>query len=118
MSKRSNKSPRTDNEFSKNDKTKHENKKLKQEVARLRKAILRLESGWCPNCTGTPKEEVSSDPQPVEIAPKKDRSCYKCKEGKLVLIKYSKIGEIWYLRRCDGCQHTTRGKRWTDEVED
>lgn len=121
MSKRLNRRPRNDNEYTKSDKAKHENKKLKQELTRLRKIISRLESGWCPGCMENLKEAELQKPdkaQALDSSVKKDRTCYKCLEGVLTIVKYSKLGEVWYFRRCNLCQHKTRGKRWTFDVAD
>ncbi len=57
--------------------------------------------------------------EPCAEKPKKiDRTCHKCQEGQLQLIKYYKIEETWYFRKCSICPHRTRGKKYTPDVKD
>jgi hypothetical protein len=115
------KGSRGDKEFSKIQKLAHENKKLKTEISRIRKNLNRLESGWCPGCLDRydSKDEKMTLPEPCLTKPVgKDRTCFKCKEGKLRMVKYYKIAETWYYRKCDSCPHRTRGKKFTPDVQD
>lgn len=112
---------RTDKELTKIQRLAHANKKLKNEINRLRKNIARLDSGWCPGCLqryeGEPQDPTLPEPC-LEVPSKKDRTCFKCKEGKLRLVKYYKMSETHYFRKCSRCEHRTKGKKWTPDVEE
>jgi hypothetical protein len=106
---------RKDKEFSRVRELAHENKMLQKEVAKLRRQIDKLEG----ILNMGPREE---DLKIVE-APKpktKARLCHKCGTGFLKLVKYFKAGEDWYYRECnsDSCDHRTRGKRLTPDVQE
>lgn len=112
---------KTDKELNKIQKLAHENKKLKNEINRLRKAVTRVESGWCPGCLEKyeGKENSENLPEPcLTVLPEKDRTCFKCSEGKLKIVKYYKLEETYYFRGCDHCGHRTRGKKWTPDVKE
>jgi len=112
---------KSDKEFSRVQKITHENNKLKEEIARYRKTIARIESGWCQECL---KKYDNSDPdlelpEPIiENPPETGRTCYKCQDGKLSIVKYFKISEQWYYRKCNKCPNRTRGKRLTSDVKE
>jgi predicted RNase H-like nuclease (RuvC/YqgF family) len=123
------KAQKIDKEFGKIQKLSNDNKYLKEEVERLQKKLDRIESGWCANCIKN--YEVGDAKHPPKLAktkkkvekaeekPKsKDRTCYKCKTGKLKIVKYPKLGEIYYFRKCESCTHRTRAKKYDDKVED
>lgn len=114
-------SQKTDKELTRVQKIAHENKKLKEEIARLRKTIVRMDSGWCPGCLKRYDEDGKNTklPEPDISKPEqKDRTCFKCNEGKLSIVKYYKMSEQWYYRACNKCSHRTRGKKFTPEVQD
>jgi hypothetical protein len=123
MSRRG-KAARTDSERSKISQLSHENKKLKAELAKLRKTLERLDANWCPGCLKKYEEPVTKDDEelpnpdtfPVFVAP--DRTCHTCHADKLILIKYFKMGEAWYIRRCPSCKYQTKGKKYTPDVQD
>jgi hypothetical protein len=123
MSRRG-KSARTDSERTKVSQLSYENKKLKSEIAKLRKTLERLDANWCPGCLKKyeePKDQEEKnlpnpDTFPVITAP--DRTCHACHSDKLVIIKYYKMGECWYIRRCPSCKHQTKGKKYTPDVLD
>lgn len=121
MAKSRGRSPRSDNEFSKIQKITNENKKLKTQLSRLRKQFDRTDAGWCPGCLDK-YEQDAGEPMPAKIdnmgREKKDRTCFKCREGVLVMTKYQKLDTFWYFRRCTHCDHRTRGKKLTPEVEE
>jgi len=108
-----------DKELSRVQKMAHENKGLKEEIGRLRKTISRMDSGWCPGCLKKYEKDSQDLEDPdIQKSIKSERPCFKCGDGKLILVKYYKINEVWYFRGCDKCQHRTRGKRYTEEVKD
>jgi hypothetical protein len=117
----SGKGDRADKELSKIQKLAHENKKLKMEINRLRKTISRLDSGWCTGCLDKYEGKDKEDdlPEPTLDNPViNKRSCFKCKEGQLRIIKYYKLSETHYYRSCDSCPHRTKGKKFTPDVRD
>jgi hypothetical protein len=104
----------------------YNNKELKREIARLRKQIDRMENGWCPGCLKKFEDgEHKGAPAPEDVhvmdVPKKskDWTCFHCKVGRLELVKYYKMGEAWYYRKCSepNCKNRTKGKKWTPEVK-
>jgi DNA-directed RNA polymerase subunit M/transcription elongation factor TFIIS len=105
--------PRGEKEYSKLQQALHENKKLKREIARLRhlvreEVVLDLDE----------PEDDQPEIKTQSVKRKRDRTCHKCQEGKLVFTEYSKAGgDPWYLRKCNNCDHKTRGKRLTPEVD-
>lgn len=117
------KAPRTDSERTRVSQLSHENKKLKSEIKQLRKTIERLNSGWCPGCLKKYEQDDFENngslpaPETVQMTVP-NRICYSCNTGKLVLIKYYKMGECWYIRRCDVCKKQTKGKKYTPNVMD
>ena len=105
----------------------HNNKELQREVARLRKQISRIDSGWCPGCLQRledGKHEGAPVPEDVHVvdAPKKtkDWTCFHCKVGQLELVKYYKMGDAWYYRKCSepNCKNRTKGKKWSPDVKE
>lgn len=105
----------------------YNNKELKREIARLRKHIERMDAGWCPGCLQkleNGEHEGAPTPEEVQVvdAPKKSKDwfCFQCQVGKLELVKYYKIGEAWYYRKCSepNCKNRTKGKRWTPDVKE
>ena len=112
---------KTDKELSKIQKLAYQNKKLKHEIAKMRKTLSRLDSGWCPGCLERydGKEEEVELPEPCQTKwVGKDRTCFKCKEGVLRIVKYYKITDTWYYRACSQCDHRTKGKKFTPDVQD
>jgi hypothetical protein len=110
-----------DKEISKVQKINHENKRLRDEISRIRKAMSRMDSGWCPGCLKKYEKEGEDTelPHPGLADPvENNRPCFKCGAGNLVLVKYYKINEAFYFRKCDKCPHRTRGKRFTPDVKD
>lgn len=117
------KNARSDKELNKIQRLAHENKKLKQEIGRLKKLLNRLDSGWCNGCIKKYEESPQENglPEPTLANPPiKDRTCFRCKEGKLRIVKYYKVDQEYYFRACDmpGCGHRTRGKKLTPEVQE
>jgi len=106
---------KTDKEHSRIQELSHKNKELQREIARLRRENERLRNQWVP-----PEElKVEENEMAQEAKPKKkDRTCYECGKGKLVMIKYGKPDGEWYYRSCDVCGYRTRSKKLTPEVEE
>lgn len=99
-----------DKEYTREKELSYKNKKLQRELARLKREISKLRSGgW------VIPEKVEKLPE----KPKKDRTCYSCGKGSLVIIKYGKPNnEDWYYRSCNLCGYRTRSKKFTEEVEE
>ncbi len=103
---------KTDREHSRIQELSHKNKELQREIARLRRENERLRSQWVPPQETEVKELGDTKPK------KKDRTCYECGKGKLVMIKYGRFDGEWYIRSCDTCGYRTRSKKLTPEVEE
>lgn len=111
---------RSDKEFTREQRLAKENKELKKELAYLRKQITRLDGDRFEVLRQivADQEETerfqenmglsSSNPDTL----KRDWSCRKCESGYLEINLYSKMGQTWYYRACNGCNHRTTGKRY------
>lgn len=106
------KNGRGDREFTRVQELSHENKRLKREIDRLRKQLRRPQESECEDC-----QDRRPAPEIVETRGP-DRTCYNCREHRLVMIKYSKGADLWYIRACPGCKYKTRGKRYEPGVRD
>jgi hypothetical protein len=62
------------------------------------------------------QEERAQETRNVLENLKKVWKCHVCNEGVLEITIYSKLGESWYYRKCNGCEHRTPGKKYTSEV--
>lgn len=104
---------KTDKEHSRIQELSYKNKELQREVARLRREIEKLRNQW-----NAPyeKEEIKKEDLPKPT--KKDRTCYDCGKGQLVMIKYGRFDGEWYYRNCNFCNYRTRSKKLTSEVEE
>lgn len=101
---------KTDNERTRVQKLSLENKELRRQITFLRKKVERLEAQVDAEPEEAPEQEKKES--------SKDRTCFRCKEAKLRLVKYFKQGVPWYVRRCPACKYQTRGKKFTDDVKD
>lgn len=103
---------KTDKENSRIQELSHKNRELQREVARLRRENKRLRNQWVPS--GEPKTEEIPEVKPK----KKERICYECGKGRLVMFKYGRFDGEWYYRSCNVCGYRTRSKKLTPEVEE
>lgn len=103
---------KTDKEHGRIQELSHKNKELRREIARLRRENERLKNQWVPPQESRVKEAAEVKPK------KKDRICYGCGKGKLIIFKYRKPDSEWYYRRCEVCGYRTRSKKLTPEVEE
>lgn len=119
IGKKPGKGDRSSGDATKIQKLASNNRKLTREIARLRKMIGRIESGSCPSCVAFYEDPSHAEdlPSPPKTPTGPDRLCHKCQQGQLVIVKYYKLGEEYYFRKCP-CGHRTRGKKYTPEVQD
>ena len=116
------KSKKSDKEYTREQRLSKENRQLKRELAHLRKQISRLdleglEAAKQLNFDQEEKDrlnEVAGEPGAVLDRLKKTWACSKC-EGYLEISLYSKCGQTWYFRKCNGCNNRTKGKRYDEE---
>jgi hypothetical protein len=119
------KSQRTDKEYTREQRLIKENRLLKRELGYLRKQISRLDldkyetiTKMCFDYEESERiQEELGDTSSTAESLKKDWSCHECSSGYLEIFLYSKLGETWYYRRCNGCSHRTKGKRYTAQVK-
>lgn len=104
-----------DKEYSRNQKLAHENKMLQREIAKLRRQLERTEH----MVLRGPKPDKGPSEELVEMTKKiKKRPCHKCADGFLTIVKYDRAGEEYYYRQCSECDNRTRGKKFTESVEE
>lgn len=113
------KSTRGDKEYSRLQEALHENRKLKRENASLRKQIARLDldrHGYVKNILeehfAQQDQEESAEKMLKRL--KEEWRCKICSDGYLEIILFTKMGEPWYFRRCNGmgCTHRTKSQKY------
>jgi hypothetical protein len=119
------KNHRGQKEYTKEQRLIKENKQLKKELGHLRKQIARIDldryetvTQMCADYQESERfQENMANSTPNVDDLKKEWACNSCNSGYLEIFLYSKMGETYYYRRCNGCQHRTHGKRYTAEVK-
>lgn len=109
-----------DKEFSREQKLAHENKKLKREISKLRKQIARLdlESDRFKNLKELVDQQYREDNTKKESEKAKTKwQCFKCQEGVLKIVIYTRRDGTHYFRKCNLCENRTTSKVYTNEVE-
>jgi len=114
-----------DKEYDKVQKLAHENRELKRKINSLRKQLAKRDSQIEEFCPGIDEfEEISLESEAKEKDKKinelkKEWQCHECGKGFLEIVKYPRIGEIWYFRRCNNlsCGHRTASKPYTPDVK-
>jgi hypothetical protein len=115
------KNTRGNKEFSREQRLIKENRQLKRELAHLRKQIARIDVDRFEAIKELCQEDeenfknTQEDPNSNIEALKREWSCLKCKSGWLEIILYSKLGQTFYYRKCNKCDHRTKGKRYNSE---
>ena len=112
-------------EFTREQRLIKENRQLKRELSHLRKQISRLdlEGLEAEKQVSFDKEEKERFNENVGNAEsssdqlKKTWKCNQCGEGWLEITLYSKCNETNYYRKCTGCNHRTKGKRYDNSVK-
>lgn len=106
-------------EFTREQRIIKENKQLKRELAHLRKQIARIETGRFETAKRLSDQEesqvfqenidnISSNLEDL----KKEWTCRDCKVGFLEIFLYTKLGQVFYYRKCNSCNNRTKGKRY------
>ncbi len=109
-----------DQEQSKLQRLAFENKKLRREIATLRKQLARIDLDRYPQVkelVEKHEESDSSDGHRFLEKIKEEWKCNQCNEGYLEIIIYSKLGNPWYLRKCNNCTNRTKAQKYTTEVK-
>jgi hypothetical protein len=98
---------------------KRENAKLKKENAKLRKLIQRGQINQ--ELLHELVQKETEEAQAVELDKKmlEKWRCHKCGDGVLKLHLLKRLDGTFYYRKCNGlaCDHKTRLKRYTNDVE-
>lgn len=110
-------------EFTREQKLIKENRQLKRELAHLRKQIARLDGDRFETLKQIVAESEESQRFQENMGPissnietlKKDWACRECATGFLEIVLYSKLGSTQYYRKCNSCNHRTKGKRYDSE---
>lgn len=101
-----------------------ENRQLKRELSHLRKQISRLDLEGLEAAKSMVFEQEEKDRFNENVGDaassseqlKKIWKCNKCDIGYLEITLYSKCGLTNYYRKCNNCDHRTKGKRYDETV--
>lgn len=111
------KTRRGNKEFTREQKLVNENKRLKRELAQLRKELARLDLDRYENIKEMIQETYQDDKakEGQEILDNLKKT-WACREsgcnGYLEIMVFSKMGEPWYLRKCNACPHRTKAQKY------
>lgn len=108
-----------DKEESDLQKLKAENQTLKRQVSKLKKVINNIDMDHYSFVQDLLNSKDFND-TPIKNTKKeveKKWSCFKCEEGIMRLMTFSKMGELNYLRKCDCCDNRTKAQPYTEDVE-
>lgn len=119
------KSRRGSKEITREQKLIKDNRQLKRELSHLRKQISRLDLEGLEAAKTAIFEQEEKDRFNENVGDanssseqlKKIWKCNKCQLGYLEITLYSKCGLTWYYRKCSGCVHRTKGKRYDETVK-
>jgi hypothetical protein len=109
-----------DREFTQNDRLKRENSELKRALSKLQKVIdrLNLDVEQYRNLRDLVKKQAQDIKVPAKVD--KNRVCFECGKGVLIIHKIPRLDGMFYVRRCSipGCGHQTRLKKYDEKVEE
>lgn len=117
---RSRRNSRSDGEFSQIQRLRHENEKLKKQISKLRKQLSRINIDEYANL----KEMIEAHSAEDENFDKKLHleelkhkwTCHECKEDYLRIIIVPRADGLFYIRKCPSCNHRTKLKKYTEDV--
>jgi DNA-directed RNA polymerase subunit RPC12/RpoP len=98
-----------------------ENAKLKQSIQALRKTLSRVDIDRYQNLKEILESqehfETKADKQYELDRLKKKWLCHKCGKDYLKLIIIPRLDKTMYIRKCQNCNHKTKSKPYTDDIE-
>ena len=108
-------------EFTEIQKLKEDNKKLRAQISKLRNLVKNIDA----NHYEFVNDLMSSDrfnPKTKETKKQlrqkieEQWKCHECDDGIMRLVVMHRVGEPWYLRKCDCCLHKTKLKKYNEEI--
>ena len=115
-------STRGDKEHTRLQQMQHENSRLKREISKLRKQLARLDLDRHSYVKDIVDEHFANEEQEETTGKMLERlkdewKCRECSDGFLEIVLYSKMGEPWYFRKCNGlnCAHRTKSQHYNPE---
>lgn len=106
-------------EFTDNQRLKEENKRLRTQVSKLRKVINNIDMShysFVQDLLNSKDFEAKPAKVTKEEVEKKWQ-CFNCEDGIMRLLTFSKMGDPYYMRKCDSCDHKTKVKKYTEDVK-
>jgi hypothetical protein len=110
----------SDKELDKLQRIQRENEKLKRENVRLRKEISKLDTNHFEHLRDLVDQQTAEafeGPKSKRQEQKEKWECFECKEGTLKIIILNRRDGCHYFRKCSNCEHKTKIKKYTDQVE-
>jgi len=112
---------RGDTELTEIRRLKMENQKLKKQMSKLRKQLSRIDIDRYSNLKDMLEAQAAEDSNfdaKVDLEDLKQKwICHECKEDHLRVIIVPRADGLFYMRKCASCDHRTRLKKYTDEVD-
>lgn len=98
-----------------------ENQKLKKQMSKLRKQLSRIDIDRYSNLKDIIETQAYEDEDfdiTVELENLKQTwLCHSCKNDYLRVIIVPRVDGLFYIRKCPSCNHRTKLKKYTDEVD-
>jgi hypothetical protein len=106
-------------EYSREQQLIHENKQLKRELSRLQKQLARIDLDRYSHIQDMLKECKTAEESTQDTLDKlkQEWKCNKCQDGYLEIFTYTKMGEVWYIRKCNCCNNKTKSQIYTPNVK-
>ena len=118
---KSHKSSKSDTELTAIRRLKLENQKLKKQMSKLRKQLSRIDIDRYSNLKDILEAQAAEDntfDAKIELEDLKQKwMCHACKEDYLRVIIVPRADGLFYMRKCASCNHRTKLKKYTDEID-
>jgi len=100
---------------------KFENQKLKKQMSKLRKQMSRIDIDRYSNLKDLLEAQAAEDDSldvKIELEDLKEKwLCHECKQDYLRIIIVPRADGLFYIRKCASCDHRTKLKKYTDEID-
>lgn len=110
-----------DKEFNREQRLAYENRILRKQIAQLRKQIARLnlEEDRYKNLKELVDKQYKEESVKKEAKKVQEKwQCFKCQEGVLKMVIYTRRDGTYYFRKCTSCENRTPSKKHTPDVEE